>query len=104
LPFDNKTLAKISVGQYLAGDKGITLDLSRQFDSGIVAGAFMTKTNVSASEYGEGSFTKGFYITVPLDLILVHPTRQQGTISWVPLTRDGGQMLGKRYSLYGLTK
>lgn len=104
LPFDNKTLAKISVGQYLAGDKGITLDLSRQFDSGIVAGAFMTKTNVSASEYGEGSFTKGFYITVPLDLILVHPTRQQGTISWIPLTRDGGQMLGKRYGLYGLTK
>lgn len=104
LPFVNKTLAKISVGQYLAGDKGVTLDLSRQFDSGIVAGAFMTKTNVSASEYGEGSFTKGFYISIPLDLMLVKPTKQRGTISWVPLTRDGGQMLGKKYGLYQLTE
>lgn len=104
LPFVNKTLAKVSVGQYLAGDKGITVDLSRQFDSGIVAGAFMTKTNVSASEYGEGSFTKGFYITIPLDLMLVHPTKQTATVSWVPLTRDGGQMLSKRYGLYGLTE
>jgi len=104
LPFMNKTLAKISVGQYLAGDKGITFDLSRQFDSGIVAGAYMTKTNVSAREYGEGSFTKGFYITIPLELMLVRPTKQAATVSWVPLTRDGGQMLGKRYGLYNLTK
>jgi hypothetical protein len=104
LPFANKTLAKISVGQYLAGDKGVTFDLSRQFDSGIIAGAYMTKTNVSASDYGEGSFTKGFYITIPLDLVFVRPTVQAPTVSWTPLTRDGGQMLGKRYGLYNLTK
>lgn len=104
LPFVNKTLAKISVGQYLAGDKGITIDLSRQFDSGIIAGAFMTKTNVSAKEYGEGSFNKGFYITIPLDLMLVHPTKQTATVNWIPLTRDGGQMLGKRNNLYNLVK
>lgn len=104
LPFANKTLAKISVGQYLAGDKGVTFDLSRQFESGIIAGAYMTKTNVSASDYGEGSFTKGFYITIPLDLVFVRPTVQAPTVSWTPLTRDGGQMLGKRYGLYNLTK
>lgn len=104
LPFVKRGLAKISVGQYLAGDKGVTVDLSRQFDSGIIAGAYVTKTNVSAADYGEGSFTKGFYISIPLDLMLVHPTKQRGTITWVPLTRDGGQMLGKRYSLYKLTE
>jgi hypothetical protein len=104
LPFIKGGLAKISAGQYLAGDKGVTLDLSRQFDSGIIAGAYVTKTNVSASDYGEGSFTKGFYISIPLDLMLVRPTTQTATISWVPLTRDGGQMLGKRYSLYKLTE
>ena len=48
LPFIKGGLAKISAGQYLAGDKGVTLDLSRQFDSGIIAGAYVTKTNVSA--------------------------------------------------------
>lgn len=104
LPFIKGGLAKISAGQYLAGDKGVTFDLSRQFDSGIIAGAYVTKTNVSASDYGEGSFTKGFYISIPLDLMLVRPTTQTATVSWVPLTRDGGQMLGKRYSLYKLTE
>ncbi|MCG8706873.1 YjbH domain-containing protein [Brenneria sp. 4F2] len=103
LPFVEGAVAKVSVGRYLAGDKGVTLDLSRRFDSGIVAGAFATKTNVSASEYGEGSFTKGFYISIPFDLMLSEPTVKRGAVGWVPLTRDGGQMLQRRTSLYGVT-
>lgn len=103
LPFVDNTLAKISVGRYLAGDYGTTIDLSRRFDSGIIAGAFATFTNVSAEEYGEGSFTKGFYFTIPFDLMLVKPTTRQGSISWIPLTRDGGQMLSRKYGLYTLS-
>lgn len=103
LPFVEGAVAKVSVGRYLAGDKGVTLDLSRRFDSGIVAGAFATKTDVSSSEYGEGSFTKGFYISVPFDLLLSEPTVKRGAVGWVPLTRDGGQMLQRRTSLYGVT-
>ncbi|MDX5627781.1 MULTISPECIES: YjbH domain-containing protein [unclassified Brenneria] len=103
LPFVENAVAKVSVGRYLAGDKGVTLDLSRRFDSGIVAGAFATKTDVSSSEYGEGSFTKGFYISIPFDLLLSEPTVKRGAVGWVPLTRDGGQMLQRRTSLYGVT-
>ncbi|AIA70401.1 MULTISPECIES: YjbH domain-containing protein [Pectobacterium] len=103
LPFVEGAVAKVSVGRYLAGDKGVTLDLSRRFDSGIVAGAFATKTNVSAAEYGEGSFTKGFYVSIPFDLLFTEPTVKRGAVGWVPLTRDGGQMLQRRSSLYGLT-
>ncbi|MDD2341534.1 MAG: YjbH domain-containing protein [Tolumonas sp.] len=103
LPYIKGGLARISAGQYLAGDKGITVDLSRKFDSGIVAGAFMTITNVSAAQYGEGSFTKGFYISIPFDIMSIRRTNNYTTLSWVPLTRDGGQMLGKRYGLYDLT-
>ena len=44
----------------LAGDKGVTLDLSRRFKSGFTMGVFATKTNLSAEEFGEGSFDKGF--------------------------------------------
>lgn len=102
LPFIDGAMAKISVGRYLAGDKGVTLDLSRRFDSGIVAGAYATKTDVSSSEYGEGSFTKGFYISIPFDLMFTEPTVQRGSVGWVPLTRDGGQMLQRRSSLYGI--
>lgn len=103
LPYIKGGLARISAGQYLAGDKGVTVDLSRKFDSGIIVGAFMTITNVSAAQYGEGSFTKGFYISIPFDIMSVRRTNDYTTVSWVPLTRDGGQMLGKRYGLYNLT-
>ncbi|MBQ4771637.1 YjbH domain-containing protein [Pectobacterium versatile] len=103
LPFVEGAVAKVSVGRYLAGDKGVTLDLSRRFDSGIIAGAFATKTNVSAAEYGEGSFTKGFYVSIPFDLLFTEPTVKRGSVGWVPLTRDGGQMLQRRNPLYGVT-
>nr|WP_024966002.1 YjbH domain-containing protein [Pantoea sp. IMH] len=101
--FMRSVLVKASVGQYLAEDKGATLDISRQFDSGVIVGAYATKTNVSAEEYGEGDFTKGFYISIPMDLFTASPTRGRAQVSWTPLTRDGGQMLGRKYQLYNMT-
>lgn len=102
LPLESGVLAKLSVGRYLAGDVGATLDLSRRFDSGVLVGAFATVTDVSADEYGEGSFTKGIYISIPLDLMMTQPTVRSSTVSWIPLTRDGGQMLNRRYHLYDM--
>ncbi|MEJ8322050.1 YjbH domain-containing protein [Kosakonia sacchari] len=101
--FAENVLVKASVGQYLAGDKGVTLDVSKHFDSGIVVGAYATKTNVSAAQYGEGDFTKGVYISVPLDLFSTGPTRSRAGIGWTPLTRDGGQKLGRKFELYNMT-
>ncbi|MGX8940851.1 YjbH domain-containing protein [Symbiopectobacterium sp. Eva_TO] len=102
MPYVEGSFAKISVGRYLAGDYGVTVDLSRRFDSGIVAGVFATKTDVSTKDYGEGSFTKGFYISIPFDLMFTEPTVKRGAVGWVPLTRDGGQMLQRRNGLYGV--
>ncbi|MEH8175701.1 YjbH domain-containing protein [Aeromonas veronii] len=104
LPFMNNVTAKVSVGQYLAGDRGATFDFSKRFDSGVILGGYATFTDVSADEYGEGSFTKGIYVTIPFDLMLLKPTTAQGSIGWVPLTRDGGQMLSRKNGLYGLTE
>ncbi|CCP08681.1 Uncharacterized lipoprotein yjbH precursor [Erwinia amylovora MR1] len=101
--FMRNLLVKASVGQYLAEDKGVTLDVSKRFNSGIIVGAYATKTNVSSQEYGEGDFTKGFYISIPLDVFSVIPTRDRAQINWTPLTRDGGQMLGRKYQLYDMT-
>jgi len=100
--FDN-SLFKISAGQYLAEDKGVTVDFSKQFASGVIAGVYATKTNLSASEYGEGSFTKGFYLSIPLDLMTVKPSTNRANLAWQPLTRDGGQKLGQHFSLYSMT-
>lgn len=101
--FAPDVLVKASVGQYLAGDKGGTLDISKHFDSGVVVGGYATITNVSPDEYGEGDFTKGVYVSIPLDLFSSSPTRSRAAVGWVPLTRDGGQQLGRKFQLYDMT-
>ncbi|PPS57745.1 hypothetical protein CRX72_06130 [Pantoea sp. BRM17] len=45
--FMQDVLVKASVGQYLAKDKGATLDISKRYDSGVTVGFYATKTNVS---------------------------------------------------------
>ena len=98
-----RIVGSLSVGQYLAGDKGATLDIARVFNNGVTMGAYATKTNVSARDFGEGSFDKGIYFSIPLDGILPRSTRGRAAFNWNPLIRDGGAMLGRKYSLYGLT-
>ena len=94
--------AKLLIGKYLAGDKGATLDLSRRFDTGFTLGIFATKTNLSAEEFGEGSFDKGFYFSIPVDLF--YTNYQAGDISFGlhPLTKDGEAILNTHNSLYSL--
>ena len=104
LPWLDNTLLQVHAGQYLAGDKGATFDISHTFNSGITAGAFATFTDVSSDDFGEGSFNKGFYLSIPFDIMTLKPSTNKATISWIPLTRDGGQMLNRRYSLYDLTE
>jgi hypothetical protein len=94
---------QVRAGRYLAKDWGATLNLSRTFDSGITVGAFATKTNVSAEEFGEGRFDKGLYIIVPLDLVYVRNVRSGVGISWRPLIKDAGQTILIRRPLIGTT-
>lgn len=102
-PFAQDVLIKASVGQYLAGDKGGTLEVAKHFDSGVVVGTYATITNVSPKEYGEGDFTKGVYVSIPMDLFTSGATRSRAAVGWTPLTRDGGQMLGRKFDLYSMT-
>ena len=95
--------ANLSVGRYLAKDFGGTLEVSRQFKNGVKIGAFATKTNVSAEQFGEGSFDKGIYMSVPLEAVLPRSTNLVSNFVWKPLTRDGGAMLARENTLYGMT-
>jgi hypothetical protein len=101
LPFYNMSLAT-SFGRYLAKDKGVTFDLSRRFDSGIVVGGFFTLTNVSARDFGEGSFDKGFYMSIPLDMFLLRSSTRIMGFAFRPITRDGGQRVSVGPRLQGV--
>jgi membrane-associated phospholipid phosphatase len=97
-------LAKISAGKYLANDTGVTIDLSRSFTNGTSIGVWATKTNVSAEQFGEGSFDKGLYMNIPFDAMLPRSTPSMANIVWNPLTRDGGAKLSRRFGLFDLTR
>ncbi|EPW6710638.1 YjbH domain-containing protein [Vibrio parahaemolyticus] len=96
-------MIQVDVGQFLAGDVGTQINVSKQFKSGVIAGAFASFTDLSADEFGEGSFTKGFYLSIPFDIMTVKPSNNRANFSWQPLTRDGGQKLGRKYNLIELT-
>jgi hypothetical protein len=92
LPFYDLT-AGVRIGRYLAGDRGATFEIARRFKSGIRVGGFFTLTNVSAEDFGEGSFDKGFYITIPLDMFMLRSSTRIMGFGFRPLTRDGGQFV-----------
>tara|TARA_B100001121_G_C18700691_1_gene627800 strand:+ start:27375 stop:30266 length:2892 start_codon:yes stop_codon:yes gene_type:complete len=81
------------IGRYLAGDDGITQIFYRRFKSGISSGVWATITNIPFKTFGEGSFDKGFFINVPLDLFSTRENTFHGVFGFRPLTKDGGQML-----------
>lgn len=96
-------ITHLSFGKYLAKDKGYTLDVSRKMKSGFRVGAFFTRTDVPARLFGEGSFDKGIYFQVPIELFIVGRTLENVNFQLRPLTRDGGQKLNAGSDLYGIT-
>ena len=91
VPFD----MKISAGEYLAGDLGSTIELTRQFSNGVSFGVFATFTDVSTEQFGEGSFDKGIIFNIPIYGNLINYT-------WRPLTKDPGAKLIRRNTLHDL--
>lgn len=91
-PFYDVDMA-VHVGRYLAQDRGYTFEARRTFDSGFSLGGFFTRTNVSAEDFGEGSFDKGLFFRIPFDGLLPGNTRASYSTILRPLERDGGRRL-----------
>ena len=85
--------AALHVGQYLAEDKGATLELRRTFDNGWKVGVWASQTDVSAEDFGEGSFDKGLYFKVPLNALFGRDTRNSYQSRLRTIQRDGGARL-----------
>ena len=80
-------------GRYLAKDKGATLEVRRTFNNGWMVGLWATKTNVSAEDFGEGSFDKGMFLKIPINGLLGKSSRGSFRTRVRPIQRDGGQRL-----------
>ena len=84
-----------SLGKYLAGDLGTTVELSRTYSNGVKFGFFASFTDVSSEQFGEGSFDKGIFFNIPIYGEMIN-------YSWRPLTKDPGAKLIRKNSLYDL--
>ena len=91
------------MGKYLAKDKGYTIEIRRSFDNGFSIGAFATFTDISAAQFGEGSFDKGFYFFLPIESFFDKYRKGSAGIGLRPLTRDGAAMIKHTHSLYSIT-
>lgn len=100
-PWQGVTIG-LSAGRYLAKDVGATLEMSRGFRNGARFGVFATKTDVSAKEFGEGSFDKGFFVSIPLGSVARELRGNNIGLTYRFLTRDGGQKVNDGRSLYSV--
>jgi hypothetical protein len=99
----NDLHAKVSVGRYLAKDVGATFDISRVFSNGVRVGGWFSKTSATPEQFGEGSFDKAVYLSVPFDALLTRTGAGMARFNWQPLTRDGGAKLARSVTLYDMT-
>lgn len=98
--FQQGFTAQLDVGQYLAGDVGATLTLAREFANGWRVGAYATKTDLSAEEFGEGSFDKGVTLSIPLGWATGQASRDRVSTNIRSLSRDGGSRVNVNGRLY----
>ena len=100
----SQILFTIRGGRFLAKDSGFNFDFSRRFPSGLILGAFFSLTDISEYEFGEGSFDKGFYFHVPLEIFSNNYREGYSSFGLRPLTRDGAQLVQHGMHLYGITE
>ena len=67
--------------------------MRRTFDNGWAVGAFASFTNVSAEQFGEGSFDKGLYFKAPLEKLFPGNSKSSWNTTMHSLARDGGARL-----------
>ena len=94
--------SQFDVGKYLAGDIGATLKLSRNFPNGWKVGGFFTLTDASFQDFGEGSFDKGIFMTIPFNSVLPYETNGSVSETIKPIQGDGGAKLTVNDRLYEL--
>jgi len=100
----SKVIIALKGGRFLAEDSGINFDFSRRFESGLRIGGFFTITDISKQEFGEGSFDKGFYFHIPIELFFDQYSKGLAGFGLRPITRDGGAYLIHSHHLWGVTE
>ena len=99
----SQVIFALKAGRFLAKDSGFNFDFSRRFNSGARIGAFFSLTDISEVEFGEGSFDKGFYFHIPIEIFFSNYQKGTSNFGLRPITRDGAAILNYSHHLRGVT-
>lgn len=82
--------SKISIGQFLARDKGVRLEATRYFDNGLRLTGWITFTNACDVMHGDTYYDRGVAIELPLDLFFKRSSRRVWNYAMAAWLRDAG--------------
>ncbi|NGX56708.1 MAG: hypothetical protein K1060chlam5_00952 [Candidatus Anoxychlamydiales bacterium] len=95
-----KIIFKTSLGQFLAKDKGIKIEITKYFKSGTEVSIFSTFTNAKDIVNNKRYFDKGFMFSIPLDIFMNKSSKSRLNYSMSPWLRDVGAKAKTGNELY----
>jgi len=96
---------KAQYGRFLAGDVGWKFFLSREYDTGLVVGAWysFTDTDDFKDSFNRGYHEKGVFVSLPVRMFSNYETNRKYHYSFSPWTRDVAAAVSHWQDLYGLS-
>lgn len=91
----------LKLGRFLYGDYGALLDVSREYDTGVILGAWYSLTDSSElSGFNKDYNSTGIYLSLPMRMFLNRDSPGRYNYAMSPWTRDVGATLTKWQPLY----
>ncbi|NGX61772.1 MAG: hypothetical protein K940chlam9_01261 [Chlamydiae bacterium] len=81
---------KLSVGQFLARDKGVRLEATRYFDNGFRITGWITYTDAGDKIHGENYYDRGVAIEIPFDFFYKRSCKRVWSYGMAAWLRDAG--------------
>lgn len=81
---------KLSLGQFLARDKGARLEATRYFDNGLRLSGWITVTDAFDVMHGEKYYDRGIAIEIPFDFFFRRSSRRVWNYAKAAWLRDAG--------------
>lgn len=101
---DLTTYAKI--GQFIGGDRGASVGVQKQYDSGLKLKGFVTATNARDKDVfdSDRNLYAGLQLSLPIGNLKFIPQGSEIRASIAPIGRDDAQIVDKPVSLYDVTE
>ncbi|MCC5832166.1 MAG: YjbH domain-containing protein [Chlamydiales bacterium] len=97
---DLRIFIKASLGQFLAGDKGVRLELTRYFENGIRLTGWITYTDAHDKIHERNYYDRGIAVEIPFDFFFKCSSRKIWSYGMAAWLRDAGYSISTGRELF----